>query len=100
MAAPTVVPPVFEYVRTGGEGSTAAIGGYVYRGRRIPSLVGRYVFADFGRGLVLSVRVDGRVGSDLRVVGAVASVSSLGEDREGELYACAHEEGVVYRLVP
>ena len=40
-------PPVYEYGRSVG---TSIIGGVVYRGNEIPSLVGRYLYADWGTG--------------------------------------------------
>jgi hypothetical protein len=42
----THTPPVFQYGR--GDGETV-VGGFVYRGSALPELVGKYIFADFGR---------------------------------------------------
>lgn len=93
------VKPLFEYVRTGGEGRTAAVGGHVYRGSRVPSLKGAYIFGDYGRGAAMALDVSTGRGANLRVIGRVPDLASLGEDKEGELYFCAMEEGVVYTLV-
>ena len=46
--------PVAEYGR---EGGCSIIGGYVYRGRLIPSLYGAYVFGDFCSGSVWGIRL-------------------------------------------
>ncbi|MBI1950182.1 MAG: CHRD domain-containing protein [Acidobacteria bacterium] len=40
-----LLDPIVDYSHA--EGGLSAIGGYVYRGSRSPSLVGRYVFGDF-----------------------------------------------------
>lgn len=72
-------------------------GGYVYRGRGIPSLAGQYLFGDYCSGRLWSLnRQDGAwtmkelIRTDLRI-------SSFGEDEAGELYVVDHE-GAVYRL--
>lgn len=81
--------PIHEYAR----GSAASItGGYVYRGHRMSAdYRGRYFFADFIRGTVWSMRVDGGVATDLidhtAELGVGAGlVTSIDIDAEGELY--------------
>ncbi|MDQ4131127.1 MAG: PQQ-dependent sugar dehydrogenase, partial [Actinomycetota bacterium] len=60
-----LVLPVLEY-DTGG-GNCGVIGGYVYRGRRIPGLAGTYFYGDLCGGWVRSFRYDpGRGVSDAR----------------------------------
>ena len=78
-------PPVFSYGRDSGFSVT---GGYVYRGSAAPSLQGRYVYADFG-GEIWALEYDGSTPGNNRSLGIVNSVSSFGEDAEGELYALA-----------
>ncbi|GAA3088666.1 hypothetical protein GCM10017600_62530 [Streptosporangium carneum] len=90
------VGPVIEYpLREGGNCSVVA--GYVYRGKRIPALEGRFLYGDFCAGWVRAVAADrpGR-GED---VGRVEQLSSFGEDGDGELYALSLA-GPVYRLEP
>jgi glucose/arabinose dehydrogenase len=88
--------PVLVY-RHARNGCSAVVGGYVYRGRAIPALQGRYVYADFCAGKVWSVRLrDGRAG-DHRLEARLGSlISSLGEDAAGELYVVAYS----YRTSP
>jgi len=93
------VKPAFEYRRPDPEMQTAMIGGFVYRGSRVPALKGRYVFADYGLGQVMSVDLSTGQGRDAQVLGALPRVSSFGEDDAGELYLCGHEDGIVYTLV-
>ena len=101
------VEPVFAYGR--GEGISIT-GGTVYRGQRCPSLVGRYLCADFGTGALWALgREEGRprLESDAQVTAAgwradklMASgppIASFGEDTAGELYLCAFD-GKIYRL--
>ena len=79
---------VYHHARNG---CSAVVGGYVYRGRAVPALRGRYVYADFCAGKVWSVRLrDGRAG-DRRLEARLGSlISSLGEDAAGELYVVAY----------
>lgn len=90
-----VVLPVAEY---GHDLGNSVTGGFVYRGVGIPSLHGVYIFADFGSGLLWGlVRVDDAwVLSEPVETGL--SVSSFGEDADGELYVTAFD-GALYRLI-
>ncbi len=91
------VLPAFEYRHP--DGGCAVTGGYVYRGDAIPDLRGMYVFADYCRGRLHALRLEGT-----DVVGFVnlgirqTLLPSFVEDAEGELYAVAFESGL-YRLV-
>jgi hypothetical protein len=92
------VPPVFEYSHDDG-GCTVA-GGYVYRGRSIPDLVGAYLFADHCLGRLEAIRMEGGRVVDHRFLRPVVpQLSSFGEDAQGELYALSLG-GAVYRLAP
>jgi len=99
-----LVPPTFQYTHgVSSANGCAVIGGYVYRGSRLPALVGRYFFADFCRGWIKSFRVLAGVAVDLidhtPQLGTLASITSLGQDASGELYVVA-QGGSVYRLAP
>jgi glucose/arabinose dehydrogenase len=96
-APPDDVPPVFEYPTADG---CAVTGGYVYRGRDIPALVGAYVFADFCRGRLEAFRLEGGSARGHDELGPeVANVASFGEDADGELYVLSLS-GPVFRFVP
>lgn len=94
------VKPVFAYDHGRGGGSCAIIGGYVVGDPRLPSLRGRYVYADLCEGELRSIvlRPHG-AGGDRRLGLRVDSPSSFGEDDRGRIYVCSLE-GPVYRLVP
>jgi uncharacterized repeat protein (TIGR03806 family) len=69
----------------------AVIGGYVYRGRAVPALVGAYVYADYGSGNVWALVHDGVQALSNTPVGNLPSPASFGEDDDGELLACCFD---------
>lgn len=93
------VPPIFDYDRANGECSVT--GGYVYRGSGLPSLAGVYVYADFCkddlRGLLRLP--DGQIlEASLGLTVPGGTISSFGQDNDGELYVLS-QAGGVYRIV-
>jgi glucose/arabinose dehydrogenase len=91
--------PVLEYSHQGGRCSIT--GGYVYRGKAIPALVGTYLYGDFCSGEMLLVRTNqgGQVSGEPWVLKTNASISSFGEDENGEIYVL-DLKGAVYLLAP
>ena len=76
--------PIAVYGRDGGCSIT---GGYVYRGSRVPSLYGAYVYGDFCSGKIWALRYDGsRVTESVQIADTKIKISSFAEDNEGELY--------------
>ena len=90
-------PPVFQYTHASGNSIT---GGFVYRGKRIPALAGRYVYADFQGSSVWALDVDtkGAEPALLNAGEAKPHAGSLAEDEDGELYVLDWLSGIVYRL--
>lgn len=88
--------PAVEYSHADG---CSVTGGYVYRGSRVPSIVGHYFFADYCDGWVRSFKYQDGTVSEKRewAVGDVGSVLSFGEDARGELYLLV-DRGRVYRF--
>ena len=77
-------PPVAEYGRDGG---CSVTGGYVYRGSRLPSLVGAYLYGDFCTGNIWALRYDGgQVTEQARVADTDLQISSFAEGPDGEVY--------------
>jgi glucose/arabinose dehydrogenase len=95
-APPGARDPVIENGRENGE--CAIVGGYVYRGDAIPNLRGVYLWGDNCASPLLGAVVrDGRVVQQ-RQVASVSSLTTFGEDPQGELYV-ASRGGTVYRIV-
>lgn len=87
--------PIAEYGRREGQSVT---GGFVYRGKDCPRLVGKYVFTDFYASAfwTLTEQPDGSWRRD--EIGRHAfQVSSFGEDEQGELYVVEYG-GVIHRI--
>ena len=113
-----LIPPILTYSHS--EVGISVCGGFVYRGKKIPALVGKYVFADWSTSFMapagklfvaeeggsgkwgfkevqVAGRSDGRVGRFITV---------MGRDLEGELYVLTNSlgsptgfGGEVYKLV-
>ncbi len=88
-----MIPPVHEYPHSP---MASVTGGYVYRGRGLPSYRGQYFFGDFVTGQVWTLAED-EGGVSVREAAHVPSLSSFGEDSGGELYALSLS-GSVYRF--
>jgi glucose/arabinose dehydrogenase len=94
-----LVQPVWVYRHSTSPDNCGVIGGYVYRGTRVPASRGRYFFGDLCSGLIWSFRVGkgGRT-SGVTSAGRVPALSSFGETASGELYALGRTGGELYAL--
>lgn len=91
----TLVSPIYEYTHARG---CSVTGGFVYRGKARPASRGRYLFGDYCSGTVWSLRVVAGKATAVRVEPfTIPSLTSFGEDANGELYATS-QQGMVYRL--
>lgn len=87
--------PIIEYTHAEGCSIT---GGHVYRGSRVTSLYGAYVYGDFCSGKIWALRFDGvQVTEHLELVDSPLQISSFGEDADGELYILSFD-GKIYQL--
>jgi len=95
-----VIDPIAEYDHDEG---IAIIGGFVYRGTKIPSLTGRYVFGEFA----VTFSNDGRLfylDDELDIVefelvdqdALELSVLGMAQDANGEVYVLANATGVPF----
>jgi glucose/arabinose dehydrogenase len=90
-----LVFPIVVYSHSEG---CSVTGGYVYRGKAVPSMRGRYVYGDYCEGTIWSLRaVKGKLRGNRREPINVPELSSFGQDARGELYAVSLQ-GRVYRL--
>lgn len=102
-----LLPPVTEYDHSVGLSIT---GGYVYRGRRFPELVGTYIYGDFADGQIFALGssdepadppaghgvAEGYEVTELARTGL--RISSFGEDEAGELFIVGYRTGRIYTL--
>ena len=81
-------------------------GGYVYRGKNIPKLYGKYIFGDYCTGKVWSFRYENDEVIDfkdhtLELLGSINKksfyLSSFGESDDGELFLIDYD-GEIYKL--
>ena len=95
-----LVDPVWEYGRSEGISVT---GGYVYRGKALPDLVGWYVYADYGSGNIWALRMEDGKAINRLLVDTNILISTFGVDENDELYLCAHDPSdgptKIYKLV-
>jgi glucose/arabinose dehydrogenase len=91
-----LTPPIFDYPRSDG---TVVIGGYVYRGRAIPMLFGRYIYGDFGNGKIWALQYDGKqVRGWFQLLSTGRNISAFGEDEAGEMYVVDYN-GTILKMV-
>ena len=106
------IDPIAQY-DTHNEGHSV-VGGFVYRGSRIPQLHGRYVFGDFSLNFVNRVGTSGRLLflqqrrnpkgrlrdiKEFSLVGQDAlglALFGFGQDHEGELYVLGNATGIPF----
>ncbi len=95
--APGHVAPVFEYGHGGG--GCAITGGYVARDPTLPSLAGRYVYADYCIGDIRSIVPSSGAGdASTGIVLGFSKVVSFAEDACGRIYV-VQRSGELGRLV-
>lgn len=107
------IPPEKDYY------AIVIAGGYVYRGKAIPELIGQYIFADFGSDarffhVPVNELVDGKQAkikelrlmngkkeaSILEIIGKERSDVRFGADESGEIYVTSKQDGKVRKIVP
>src|SRR6185312_4654662 len=90
--------PIFAYPHSR-DGSCSVIGGYVVGDPALPTLHGRYLYADYCEGQLRALTPHlGRATGNHRLGLAVPSPTSFGEDDAHHLYVTS-QEGPVYRLI-
>jgi glucose/arabinose dehydrogenase len=109
--ASPISPPIVEYPHNTNldpkrkDVGLSITGGYVYRGKALPDLVGAYVYGDYDSGRIWGVRLgaDGKAAENAELIDMTKSrklnIASFGEDAQGELYILAFD-GKIHRLAP
>jgi glucose/arabinose dehydrogenase len=85
--------PIREYSHD--NGGCAVVGGYVYRGARVPALTGSYLYTDFCLGQIWALRPG--ITEPAHVANAGPWVAAFGADLAGEAYILSFD-GRVYVL--
>ena len=90
------VLPVAEYNHTLG---CSVTGGYIYRGANFPGLSGTYFYGDYCSGRFFSLVNDPQNGwTSAQVIDTPYSISTFGEDEQGELYLADYATGKIYNI--
>jgi glucose/arabinose dehydrogenase len=95
---PGGVDPV--YAISHADGSCAVVGGYVYRGRDIPAMFGKYLFTDDCKGDLLMLTPNGTHPTAAATNPGlhIDQPTSFGEDASGELYMISRS-GTLSKIV-
>ena len=86
--------PIWNYTHDVGN---AIIGGYVYHGSALPSLIGDYVYGDYGSGSIWALSYNGTVPVNTLLSNTGLNIASFGLDQQNELYFSAYD-GKIYSL--
>ena len=81
-----LIDPILEYHHDIGKSIT---GGTVYRGTRVPELIGKYLYADYVSGRLWALHYDeaaGKVIANYSLTGENLPVMSFGDDEAGDVY--------------
>lgn len=98
-----LIDPIWEYHHNVGKSIT---GGYVYRGKKVPELSGKYLYADYVTGLLWALDYDQqkgevvanyKIGQDKTCPVEKIPVMTFGEDEQGEVYF-GDSFGFLYRF--
>jgi len=92
--------PVFEYNHREGQSIT---GGFVYHGK-IKPLQGKYIFGDYESGQIWAIVLPKDHKGTVKTVFSLGhwpiTITTFGQDHQGELYIGDFTEGRIYRIVP
>lgn len=91
------IEPVYEYGHD--NGACSVTGGFIYRGKTIPDLTGRYVFGDYCNGRISTLTQRGNVWQADPTGLDVQRLASFGEDHNGEIYTLS-QSGELGRIDP
>ena len=84
--------------------SRSLTGGVVYYGKRLPELVGAYIYGDYSTGKIWGIKHDGKtIQWQREIADTTLQISSITLDHEGELIVVDHrgdKQGGLYHLEP
>jgi glucose/arabinose dehydrogenase len=88
--------PIIEYDHS--QGDCSIIGGYIYRGVRYPALEGIYLYGDYCSGRIWGLKLTGTRVENKLLLDSGMSLSTFGEDEEGNIYVADHSSGNIYEI--
>lgn len=91
-----ITAPTVEIPHTDGASIT---GGYVYRGKKFPELIGKYIFGDWETRRVWAVKAEGDPGPHEDICDPSVRIIDFGEDNDGELYLLDYDDGTLHQFV-
>jgi uncharacterized repeat protein (TIGR03806 family) len=93
-----IVPATVAIPHTDGASVT---GGYVYRGKKFPPLVGTYIFGDWETRRIWGVSADKEdVGPKREIMDPTVRIVDFAEDNAGELYLLDYDAGTIHTVAP
>jgi len=91
-----LVLPVAEYDHGLG---CSVTGGHVYRGSAFPCLLGSYLYGDLCSGRIWTLRRVAGAWTATVALDTDLSITTFGEDEDGELHVADYGQGTIYRIV-
>jgi glucose/arabinose dehydrogenase len=91
-SAPGAIPPILEYAHDATHCSIT--GGFVARDPTVPTLAGRYLYADYCGTGVSAVMLPVTAPADIAQFGAMAHIAGFGSDSDDHLYVTSLDGGV------
>jgi uncharacterized repeat protein (TIGR03806 family) len=94
-----LIDPVVDYDRTQGVSIT---GGFVYRGSLIPSLVGKFIYGDYGSGRIWALTFNATTGKyeGAQLQDTSIAIASFAQLSNGEVYVLSFNDGQILQLTP
>ncbi len=88
--------PIWEYGHDVGYSIT---GGYVYRGSSAASLIGKYIYGDYGSGNIWALDYTNNTPQNTLLFPTVHNISTFGVDQNNELLFASYAQGKLYKIV-
>ena len=93
-----IIPPNYAFKHPE---SCSITGGYVYRGKRLPELIGTYICGDWETRRCWGIKFDGdKVVSFRELANSGPRFVAFGEGHDGELTIVDHDQGTIHELEP
>lgn len=89
-----ILPPTIEIPHSDGASIT---GGFVYRGKKFPELMGHYIFGDWETRRIWAAKVlPDKVEPYRDICGPTVRIVDFAEDHDGELYLLDYDDGTIH----